>query len=435
MKVNPSHDAWISNFELLAPEVLLNILTNISDLHTLYNLLVASPTALHTFREYAVTVFESVLSGVQSLLPEEIQELVRAVVLTRSGRLPISSLRDFQFGFMRNRKLPGAISKAPITLGQGSIPRETPAVVLRDVIAIARHLSVLTHTCLDYYLERVRHAKQVLDPPVDVIIDAGPPSWVEEMRVARALWTIRIICDLQQSATDGTLAARGWPADDILRLLRADRGSLNILDDLHADEREEAQTIDDRHRILERRARRIRSQQEREECLTVKQYLQEFSGNECMPWPPANLVSLNPQTQMPVDIEKVWGAVVYGYGDKLDRRPPPGVRAQQKVPRHSEGFLWGQTRSNLLQISPGVIYFGVVTQHDGGWMFDTTFDPYRRLGFAIWDQKRMHLLGLMDGAHAPFYLPSHYALTWRSLLSPQQIAESEARLAMLRTIP
>ena len=202
--------------ELLSPEILLNIITRLPNLGTLYNLLRASPRSWCLFNHEALNITEVVLSSAGSLLPSQIQELLRAVILARSSALPFHNLDDFILKFLRcnlphikHRNLPTFT-----TLGANSLALVAPSpAILRSVVATAQHISALTHACLNLYLSRVRDPTLAVEhcygegfhythgygpnrkwvPPWDrelvgvaiEVRDAGPPSWIEEIRVMR----------------------------------------------------------------------------------------------------------------------------------------------------------------------------------------------------------------------------------------------------------
>ncbi|KAL7956790.1 hypothetical protein V8C34DRAFT_198732 [Trichoderma compactum] len=113
---------------------------------------------------------------------------------------------------------------------------DVPVSILRSVVATAHHTSALTHACLSFYLGRAcnpsifaqQHVQTPLplykirgsDPPENdktpacwyqvfagtpyKVIDAGPASWVEEMRVTRAMWLIQLVGDVRRSITRQT---------------------------------------------------------------------------------------------------------------------------------------------------------------------------------------------------------------------------------------
>jgi hypothetical protein len=87
--------------EVLSPEILLDIITRLPDLGTLYNLFRASPSSRRLFNHEALTITEVVLSNAESLLPSQIQELIRAVIIARSSALPFHTLDDFILKFLR----------------------------------------------------------------------------------------------------------------------------------------------------------------------------------------------------------------------------------------------------------------------------------------------------------------------------------------------
>jgi hypothetical protein len=89
--------------KLLALELLFAIVTLLPDLDTLYNLLPASPASSRLSVQYALPIFEAVLSGPNALLSSHKRELICAVVLARSSVLPFRTLHHFHRKFLRGK--------------------------------------------------------------------------------------------------------------------------------------------------------------------------------------------------------------------------------------------------------------------------------------------------------------------------------------------
>lgn len=88
------------NLHLLSPEILLHIITRLPDLDTLYNILRASSRSWRLFNEQGLAIIEAILSN-DSLLPQQIKELLRALILARSSAFPFQTLNDFQQKFLQ----------------------------------------------------------------------------------------------------------------------------------------------------------------------------------------------------------------------------------------------------------------------------------------------------------------------------------------------
>ena len=106
-----------ASLEQLSPEIMLQIITSLPGLDTLWNLLRALPYACRLFSSYALPITNGFLSSPNSILSPGIQELVRGVILVRSASLPFQSLAELQC-FIRGQ-IPFAqqADDAPISLG------------------------------------------------------------------------------------------------------------------------------------------------------------------------------------------------------------------------------------------------------------------------------------------------------------------------------
>lgn len=404
--------------DLLCAEILIAIMESLPDLGSLDSFLTALPRAEAAFNMASRSVFESIISGPRSRLPGYTREMVRAVALTRLGTLPIGSFDELVEQFLRNHKL------AEAWMGTSLVPLETielqrdciqasdkTAAVLRSVVATARHIEALTWGCLDYYLARVRDKSfapmrypvgagrsiftsgarcpnlsygstaarvAVMAPLAQPIplVDAGPPSWVEEMRVGRLMWFMQLWCDLHDAAQDGRLAGCGWSDDCIRRMQSISANGLAESTMLGIGRTGEWQHHGGKAEIK-----------------TVTAYLDELRSEDAttsatsLPWPPADVIAQTREGQ----------------------EPPPE--------RTDLTFEWYLGEENL--DFPGIGHDTFVSScMENSWILDgATFDSYRRLGFSIWDGKRMHGFGLLD--KVTIWMRT---LTWRSLLSAEELA-------------
>ncbi|KAF4459381.1 hypothetical protein FALBO_13855, partial [Fusarium albosuccineum] len=214
-----------ASLELLPPEILLPIVTNLPGLDTLWNLMRASSQVWRVFDSHALAIVEGILSGPNSILAPNIRQLVRGVILARSGALPFRNLEEYHLRFMRGQAPWTRRGQVFISLGPETLSNPNVSVTaLRSTVAAAYQLSALSQACLASALARLRdpsfkpmHAldpmplytyeygpdekvKKVFVPAWDrefvgtpvKVVDAGQPSWVEEMRALRAMWFIQL---------------------------------------------------------------------------------------------------------------------------------------------------------------------------------------------------------------------------------------------------
>ncbi|PNP46917.1 hypothetical protein TGAMA5MH_01870 [Trichoderma gamsii] len=225
------------SLEALPTKILLRIMCELTDLDAPFNLVRSSPVASCIFDHYAHEIMEAVLP--MCPLKLEIQHLVRAVILARSSALPFNNLHEFKLLLEEQRLyLNDGYRSPPLTLPFDSL-KAASLESIRSGLATACRISALTYTCLGFYLGRL-HDKSICNPyhcgtreyPLQIFVrntthswtrSVGkpvranynrPPSWVEEMRVARALWKMQLVGEVQKLAIrdpDGL----GWPLEDI----------------------------------------------------------------------------------------------------------------------------------------------------------------------------------------------------------------------------
>jgi hypothetical protein len=145
------------SLKLLPPTILLLIMRYFPSLDSLWNLLRASSQVWRLFNIDFLAITEGILSGPNSVMPPKIRELIRGVILVRSGALPFENLEECQCRFMRGM-IPFLVSQnaALKTLGPGSLSPSAGAIVFRSVVATAYHISALSQSYLASCLERLR---------------------------------------------------------------------------------------------------------------------------------------------------------------------------------------------------------------------------------------------------------------------------------------
>ncbi|KAK8135054.1 hypothetical protein PG984_007066 [Apiospora sp. TS-2023a] len=265
-------------FETFPTELLLKIISGLPDLTSLDSILHASPTVYRIFDEYAVEITETILACGYKIAvsyhrhpcrtdevhhgPHAIESGITCAYIRvmfymmaaiRSGCFPIHSLSEFcqkvvdPFWWKTTRR-------GRATLGYympESLPKDTPPKVVRSLIATYRRLNWISMDCLRHpgrrkkaFLRGCRVGPYINDAgalnefrgiPIKGP-DAGPPSWVEEQRSARAFWRLQLMYDLQKAGRGNLL---DWPADDLHTLRSYDQTQLLFLYDpthiLHAD--------------------------------------------------------------------------------------------------------------------------------------------------------------------------------------------------------
>ncbi|KKP02615.1 hypothetical protein THAR02_05303 [Trichoderma harzianum] len=442
-----------ASMELLAPEILLQIVTQLPGLDTLWNLMRASPQTWRLFDQYALLITEGILSGPNSVLSSLMIELVRGVILLRSGVLPFRDMQDVQDGFMLrqlNWKVHPElrVSISPELLATSSVPVTT----LRSVVATAYHLSSLAQACLESCLARIRDPSfrpmHAFDPPPRYlgsymhngqadddakpedrifvgtpvqVVDAGEPSWFEEMQALRAMWVIQFVGELQRLVGDrsGTI---GWPEEDVKMLSSMDAVDL---------------------------ANNCTGMYPAEEINTAQLYLKNLGDTAKDVYyrlPRAPSATISPRRTMTSPKPNDKALTVYGFrrGNEIHALTKGSPVPEDGEPMLSCPSKWGQTESDMAGPSPGVSFFRrfltagkliYVSPLNG-----VKFDSFRPMGLAFWDRWRMYLLGLMGSQQKEWtvngkrYLPFFYYLAWESILPPEEVATVKAAMREKRRL-
>ncbi|KAJ4857104.1 hypothetical protein T069G_08001 [Trichoderma breve] len=442
-----------ASLELLAPEILLQIVTQLPGLDTLWNLMRASPQTWRLFDQYALLITEGILSGPNCVLSSRMTELVRAVILLRSGVLPFRDMQDVQDGFML-RQLTWKVhpelrvSISPELLATSSVPVTT----LRSVVATAYHLSSLAQACLESCLARIRDPSfrpmHAFDPPPRYlgsymhngqadddakpedrifvgtpiqVVDAGEPSWIEEMRALRAMWVIQFVGELQCLVGDrsGTIS---WPEEDVKMLSNMDAVDL---------------------------ANECTPPYPAEEINTARLYLKTLGGTAedvyyRLPRAPSATISARRTMTSPKPNEKA--LTVYGFrrDNEIHALTKGSPVPEDGEPMLSSPWQWGQTESGMGSPSPGVRFFRMYLTAGKQIMVSplngVKFDSFRPMGLAFWDRWRMYLLGLMGSGvegwtvNGKRYLPYFFYLAWESILPPEEVASVKAAMREKRRL-
>ncbi|TFA98354.1 hypothetical protein CCMA1212_009839 [Trichoderma ghanense] len=426
------------NIETIPDKILLNIITHLPGLDTLWNLLTASPRCFRLFNNQPVALIEQIFSSPTSILPPKAQELVRAVILTRGGTLPFKNLHEFKYHFIHHKtpvqtiRDKTCVNLNPETLTNHSIP---PSVYL-SVVATAHHISALAHACLKFYLSQIhnpnvfapQHAQLPLpeyrlrgsNPPEGdttpawhqvffgvpyEVVDAGPPSWVEEMRAVRALWVIQLVGDVRCLVLKD-LTASGWSYDDINRTLPKWADALAHDGSMTSGA---------------------------EEIRTVLAYLENLGiTNKGQPFYklpklPSDAKPVNPVPPLPDPCEATWGGIgiIYNHGHEIIKlRPPPSALQRASGPQLSKSSLLGQTRSSLESESPAVTTLRHFTDGKSRYGLPITnarLETYRPFGLALWDRRRLCLLGLLGEGRMEERDLDYYCFAWESLMDGEWV--------------
>lgn len=423
----------------LAPETLLAIMTELTDLDSLYTLIVASPKAWRLFNEYAHLITEPVLSSPDSLLAPGVQQFIRALILIRNSQKPFACPDDFVHFFHKHMAkntdngikyddLDNLTARITASLATAITVDKPPGDILWSVVATARHVSVLTHGCLEFYLTRIRSpsftpkyldsTRNCIDPgdptppcmldfegtPL-VTADIGQPSWVEETRVLRALWFVQLAHEMILSAPQWRNSKNGAifkkPQDFI-------RENVN-------------------HSVINGPAEEVKTVMIYLESLRTQPETTQRGPYYHLPRPPKGYSDAGWVTTLPELRQQEWEdgqcyRLVYP-NKVVEFDLPPEMKEIKDGPSRSTVSRWDQTCVAIDGPSTNIEYWaGLSSDMLSSPIIGVTFNSYRRLGFALWDRKRMFFLGFIPGLYETwsFEKIAQYNFAWESILPAEE---------------
>lgn len=384
----------------LPTEILIMILKYCPNISSLWSLINASSRLSLIFTTVAREVVEYVMV---KTLPVRIRNHMRIVLLIRTSPnslLNIDNVRKYMSEEFNLESLPEKISPQ----------------VLRDFLELAHTLHGVAHACLDFCLERTKQMKPqcLSDAEVDKIYKnwrlprhkfdglqgqpyqpkySGSPSYLEEQTAIRFLWRLQIFLDLKAACSVGALAH--WPQKDQDHLQR-----MAMLDFLE---------------LFRVPGSRRRFSYEQEQLFTVVNFVNATIGKQLS----------EAEDELARFLHRP-PAAVYNSGYHLPCLPKPGPTMERM-----------SGRDVLIDID------SEIGRAQMGWRFHTimttdvtkspllhfSFKPYRKFGFAFWQDERMIDLGFLQPKSNRWGMAAPYSLyfTWKSILTPDEIAEELRR--------
>ncbi|KXH44276.1 hypothetical protein CSIM01_08056 [Colletotrichum simmondsii] len=368
----------VIHFEGFPTEVLLQILTQIDDVHYLWNLLISSPIASRVFNQYSDDIFWPAVT--ENNIPSQTQKVIRCIISIRSGaykntpHLTLAArISDREAGIVL-----GQSSDSDYILPTMDTTKKPDLPVMRSVLATASRLHSLSRLCIKYYQDSLVAAKMEgrLDAPELPAHDKL--SWCEEQRIIRAFWRVQVVLEMNLAARRSLLLGTkvdGKGPEDL---------KTEVLD---------IQSFYDSTTTNFKAAYH--------EVMTAVDYLKSLSTSKTdsatalmyrMPSPDSSIEDISPSSRgMPATPETRRSALV--------------------LPADS---LWIVDSMGRNAHSP---------------MKFAGFEPYRRMGFAIWDRNRLAGLGLASppGHGRVTGLGSYFPL-WVKLLGSQDMARAEGKM-------
>lgn len=353
-----------SVFHNLPVEILLEIMRQSTDLSSLWSLLNASVAFTSAFHEAASAIVGEIVS---STVPYQIQPLMQAVLQLQTSSFPYKDVSDIEHLFEE------------ITTPQ---PLDLPTApgLLRRFISLAHNIHVLAHECLNWHIKNSLSMMPSRLPGEFHYGDSmpgehpwhkrpqgeryhprytGPPSYMEEHRMINTLWRIQLLYEMRQAQRKSDFQ---WLGGDDGLFRAAFYNPVSV----------QAQQIS-----------------------SVMDYVEQRGLKN-----PAS-----DRFKMPVNATP---STVH-----LPCSPAPPLKRQNEKKK--------KIVERLHPPQMGYLFFRNLATDYRSPLRYISFTPYRKYGFAFWDNERMVDLGFLpapDEKHR--FLSTELYFTWRSVLTQEE---------------
>ncbi|CAI9629820.1 unnamed protein product [Alternaria burnsii] len=387
MTANTVRDA----FGRLPEELRIQIIKSSPDPWSLWSLTHASPVMGGVLDRYPLEILEVVLDAA---VPTTTRRLMYALLKVRLQRFPAS---------LAEAKEVAIAEVTEVTDDMRSFPLDRAAEAVRYLLATAENVHTWSHACLEHLIQKS------LDMRPSTIIEqgrssslweifgnaesrkdflpqcTGPPSWVEEQRMMKAFWRLQFILELQDAGNKGRLSSH-WSGQEVDVL-----SNINV-DCFYVHRSYIGPTHFEGHQILT--ASEFLGAVTSGTITSVEAFDNDAYGLPTIHW-----------TRVPAPRCSCAQPLFFERNSKQDR-------FQQGI-EHLEGPPRSITMWNLMSSEP----------LDGQpYLWNIPFDPFRKFGFAIWDNQRMVDLGMRSGN--PRSLLGAYprdCFRWWSILTEEEI--------------
>ncbi|KAH6646873.1 hypothetical protein BKA67DRAFT_580785 [Truncatella angustata] len=374
-------------FGCLPCEILLALLKLLPSLPSLWSLINASSVCSAQFDDCALEIIEAVMLA---SVPTTIQHIMRVTLRCQAPGLQHTTLEQARdvakdIDINRRRARPLLISM-PLNFNTFEVEAVQHTRLPRRLLSQAHNIHVLAHACTDHYIAAslaIRpHSLVKLGPHSPVYRDkfesaegrpyqpreTGPSSWVEEHRVIKALWLIQYFFELQVACEESRL---DWPAEDLKSLQCA---GLSTFFTLQRFEQQQLLTVMEFLQVKTHGHKEAGSLWLQQYRLPTEAFENTFIS------PCAQLMFFDPNEDH------------YQQGQEFLDKSPTSIT-----------FQYMMARNPNMSPLPGL-----------------PFDPYRKFGFAIFDDQRMTDLGLAEANRRAlaFFVKYHYS--WFSILTQEE---------------
>lgn len=381
MTANTEPDA----FGRLPEELRLKIIKLSPNPYSLQSLAHASPAMGKVLDRYSLEIVEVVL---KVTVPLQTRRLMVAVLKARFSGFP-ASLSEAQ-----------ALAKtdsAMATDEMRSSGLDRAAAAVRSLLASAANVHAWSHTCLEHLIRKSmelrpstlikngtgrtrREEFENAESRKDYLPqNAGPPSWVEEQRMIKAFWQLQFFLELQDAGHRGRLGTY-WPREEVDLLSKSSPDGFYDLFNF-----------------------------EREQILTACDFLGAVTSGTV-----TSVEAVHDNVYNLATIRWVEGTV----STCSCVEPPPYERNKDTFSQRPEN----------LDRTPWAYHFHHAMSSSDRWLdgspltLEYPFQPWRKYGFAIWDDKRMIDLGMRHPKTASVISNSFsYSFRWWSILTKEDM--------------
>lgn len=293
--------------------------------------------------------------------------------------------------------------------------RDMSPQVLYETVEKAHTIHGIAHACLDFYIERSLSAmpERISDnnlqdyKRIQSVLyskrqsrgqpfqpkEFGPPTYLEEQIVIRALWQLQLFLDMK--IAHRTIALSHWSEKDNKHLKTM--AGIPEIARLSCDPGSD-----------------MNFSSKMEQIVSVIEFIQEFTRGQHG------------------SIEDILARflhspplAVLNQAHRLSCCPKPNTIFEEVCGR--EALIDIDTRIERRTI--GCSFYQIMTKNTKPPVKHVSFKPWRRLGFALWQNERMVELGFLEPKASGYGLIDSEKLwfTWRSILTPEEDAERKPR--------
>ncbi|KAI8937701.1 hypothetical protein NX059_005402 [Plenodomus lindquistii] len=379
MTANTERDA----FSRLPEELRIHIIKLSPDLFSLRSLAHASPAMGRVLDRYPLEILQAVIDVT---VPVKIRRLMIAVLKMRFSRFPAS---------LSEAQKVAKIDSNATTDEVRSFRLDRVAAAVRSLLATAENVYTWSHVCLQHMIKKSMESRpstlisigegrtnqekfETSESRKDYVPqDTGPPSWVEEQRMIKAFWRLQFFLELQDAGNKGRLGTH-WPEEEVNVLSKSSPGGFPDVFDF-----------------------------EKQQILTACDFFDAVTSG-----------TITSVQAVPDHTSSGLPAIFWIEG-KVQRYlcdEPPLFELKPDMFQQDRGYLEHPPASYMF-------HYWMSNPPLDGWpyLMGFPFQPWRKYGFAIWDNKRLADLGMRDPRLKGWGYQPLYCFRWWSILTEEDL--------------